>query len=99
MKSQAPRQADTGLKPDLHFKGLKATNEWQDDGTGTSHQVAQHPIDHVHLHARCPCPSPRVLKPKPKSCHNHEAETGVLENRESKVGALEYHEDESGVSG
>ena len=27
------------------FKGLKATNEWQDDGTGVLHQVAQHPID------------------------------------------------------
>ena len=27
------------------FKGLKVTTEWQDNGTGVLHQVAQHPID------------------------------------------------------
>ena len=30
------------------LKGLKATNEWQDDGTGILHQVAQFPIDQVY---------------------------------------------------
>ena len=29
------------------FEGLKATNEWQDTGTGVLHQVAQHPIDQL----------------------------------------------------
>ena len=29
------------------LKGLKVTNEWQDDGTGILHQVAQFPIDQV----------------------------------------------------
>ena len=27
------------------FKGLKAINEWQDDGTGVLQQVAQYPVD------------------------------------------------------
>ena len=27
------------------LKGLKTTNEWQDDGTDVLHQVAQHPRD------------------------------------------------------
>ena len=27
------------------FKGLKATNGWQDDGTGVLLQVVQHPTD------------------------------------------------------
>ena len=34
------------------LKGLKATNEWQDDGTGVLHQVAQHPIDQVYFYTR-----------------------------------------------
>ena len=44
------------------FKGLKATNKQQDDGTGVLHQVAQHPIDQAYgyslqgIHAsRRPC--------------------------------------------
>ena len=37
--------------------GLKATNEWQDDGTSVLHQVAQHPIDQVCLYTRHPYPS------------------------------------------
>ena len=28
---------------------LKATNEWQDDGAGTLHQMAQFPIDQVYF--------------------------------------------------
>ena len=40
------------------FKGLQATNEWQDDGTGVLHQVVQHPIDQVYLYMRHSCPSP-----------------------------------------
>ena len=34
----------------LCIKGLNATNEWQDDGTGVLHQVAQFPIDQVCLY-------------------------------------------------
>ena len=30
------------------FKDLKTTNEWQDDGIGILHQVAQHPIQGTH---------------------------------------------------
>ena len=40
------------------FKGLKATNEWRDNGIGILHQVAQYSIDQVYLYARRPCPSP-----------------------------------------
>ena len=32
----------------LEFKGLKVTDEWQDNGTSALHQVAQHPIDQVY---------------------------------------------------
>ena len=32
------------------FKGLKISHEWQDDGTGVVHQVAQFPIDQVGLY-------------------------------------------------
>ena len=39
------------------FKGLKATNEREDDGTGILHQVAQHPMDQVYGYTRRPCPS------------------------------------------
>ena len=35
------------------FKCLKATDGQHDIGTGTQHQVAQHPIDQVQT-----CPSP-----------------------------------------
>ena len=39
-------------------KGLKATNERQDDGAGILHQVAQFPIDQVYfVYTRVPCPS------------------------------------------
>ena len=31
------------------FKGLKATKEWQDDGAGILHQVAQFLIDQVYF--------------------------------------------------
>ena len=33
----------------ISLKGLKVTNEQQDDRTGVLHQVAQHPIDQVYL--------------------------------------------------
>ena len=36
------------------MKVLKATNEWQDDGTGILHQVAQHPINQVYGYTRRP---------------------------------------------
>ena len=39
------------------IQGLKATNEWQDDGTGVLHQVAQHSTGQVYLYTRHPCPS------------------------------------------
>ena len=41
-----------------YLNGLKATNEWQDSGTGILHQVTQHPIDQVYLYTRHPCPFP-----------------------------------------
>ena len=37
------------------FKGLIATNEWQDNGSGILHQVTQFPIDQVYLYTRHPC--------------------------------------------
>ena len=37
-------------------KGLKATNEQQDNGTGILHQIAQQPIDQVYLYTRYPFP-------------------------------------------
>ena len=40
------------------FKGVKATNEQQDNGTGVLHQVAQLPVDQVFLYTAHPCPSP-----------------------------------------
>ena len=40
------------------IKDLKATNEWQDDGAGILHEMAQFPIDQVYLYTRLPCPSP-----------------------------------------
>ena len=40
------------------IKGLKVTNERQDDGTGVLHQVAQLPTDQVYLYTRHRCPSP-----------------------------------------
>ena len=44
---------DSTCKP-IWFKGLKATNGQQDDGTGILHQVAQFPIDQVYFYTRCP---------------------------------------------
>ena len=43
----------------LRFKGLKVTNEQQVDGTGTLHQVAQHPVDQVFLYTSRPCKTRR----------------------------------------
>ena len=39
----------------MDHKGLKATNEWHDDGTGVFHQVVQHSVDRVYT--RRPCSS------------------------------------------
>ena len=43
----------SSLHPSLnlapYIKGLNATNEQQDNGTGVLHQVAQHPINEVLL--------------------------------------------------
>ena len=48
------------------LKGLKATNERQDDGAGILHQVAQFPIDQVHK------------EPMPLSAHARPRETCML---------------------
>ena len=40
----------------LPCKGLKATNERQDDGVGILHQVAQFPINQVYLIYKVPMP-------------------------------------------
>ena len=48
----------------MKFKDLKATNGWQDNGTGVLYQVAQHPIDQVCWYTRCPWPSPPMQGPE-----------------------------------
>ena len=53
---KCPREESVSLVASRHepmvafemFKGLKATNERQDDGTAILHQVAQNPIDQVY---------------------------------------------------
>ena len=45
---------------------LKATNEWQDDGEGILHQVAQFPIDQVYLIYKAPMPLSTHTRPRDK---------------------------------
>ena len=53
-----------------HLKGLKATNERQDNGTGVLYQVAQHPIDQVYE---------LIYKvPMPLSAHTRTRETQYM---------------------
>ena len=56
--------SDKGRLCYLEFKGLKATNEGQDDWVGILHQVAQFPIGQVYLYTRRPCPSLPMLHPE-----------------------------------
>ena len=46
------------------YKGLKATNERQDDGVGILHQVAQFPLDQVYFIYKASCPSPTTQDPE-----------------------------------
>ena len=48
------------------FKGLKVTNERQDDGAGIFHQVAKFPIDQVYLIYKAPMPLSAHARPRDK---------------------------------